>query len=108
MARVKPGECYDKNRRPIYPGDLIKSYHFTDRRHGRRHYLYHVAVWNADQQTMELVPTSHLEPSTVSGGGRCWLSQHYVAEAEIISGHGPGDFLDFTDRPKIETPPPSR
>ena len=99
MPKTKPGEVHDKNGVPIYPGDLIKSFHFTDRNR-KRWYLYHVAVWNAETENMEMVPTSHLEPSKVDGGGRCWLQQDYMGDAEVISGHGPGDYIDYTDRPK--------
>ena len=97
---TKPGEVHDKNGIPIYPGDLIRSFHFIGPRR-KRYYLYHVAVWNKDKGTMEMVPASELEPSLVGRGGRCWLMQDYMADAEVIDGHGPGDFLDYSDRPKV-------
>lgn len=98
---IKPGDVVDIKGVPIYPGDLIRSYHFTGARR-KRHYLYHVAIWNSDEVTMELVPTSELEPTLRDRGGRCWLRQELADEivAEVISGHGPGDCLDYTDRPK--------
>lgn len=94
----QPGEVADKREVPIYPGDLIRSPHFIGVR-GKRHYLYHAAVFVNGY--MELVPTSHLQPEKVAGGGRCILSDRLVADAEIIAGCGPEPYLDFLDRPKL-------
>lgn len=93
----QPGEVFDKRGVPVYPGDLIRSYHFRDRR-GRTYYLYHVAVFK--DGAMWLVPTSHLEPTKSKGGGSCLLSQNLMVEARVISGYGPGNFIDYTDRPR--------
>lgn len=40
----QPGECHDSNGVPIYPGDLLRTFHFTGPRR-RKWYLYHVAVY---------------------------------------------------------------
>lgn len=103
MPLYQPGEVYDLNRRPIYPGDVIRSFHFRGAR-GKRYWLYHVAVWNADEKTMELVPASELEPQRRGRGGRVWLTPEHGAEVEIISGHGPGQVLDYEDRPRRAAP----
>lgn len=95
----KPGEVYDRHDRPIYPGDLLRSFHFIGARR-KVHYLYHVAIWNTENATMEVVPTSELEPALRNRGGRCWLDQPLGDGMEIIGGHGPGDTLDYCDRPK--------
>ena len=97
----QPGECHDSKGVPIYPGDLLKSYHFTDRRR-RKWYLYHVAVMR--DGALRMVPTSHLEPTLVSGGGGCLLSDELANALEVIHGHGPDDCLDYTDRPKHKPP----
>lgn len=105
MPKTKPGECHDKRGVPIYPGDLLKSYHFTGWKRGKwgqRYYLYHVAVWREDEQTMEMVPTSYLEPSKRNQGGRCWLTQEHAKTVEVISGCGPGNVLDHTDRERVK------
>lgn len=94
-----PGEVYDKNDRPIYAGDLLRSFHFRGARR-KVYYLYHVAVWNPKEECLEAVPTSELEPKLVNRGGRCRLFQDTADDMEIISGHGPGAILDFNDRPK--------
>jgi hypothetical protein len=99
----EPGEVVDRRGIPIYPGDLIRSPHFKDRR-GKQWWLYHVAVWNAAKGAMEMVPASHLEPTKVDGGGRCWLNQCHAIAVEIIDGCGPGDVLDFTDRERRVKP----
>lgn len=97
----QPGECHDQRGFPIYPGDLLRSPHFKDRR-GRNHYLYHVAV--CEDGAMWMVPTSHLEKTAVAGGGRCLLSDDHAAACRIINGHGPGDCLDFEDRERKARP----
>lgn len=91
---------YDKNGYQICKGDLLRSYHFG-RGKGTR-YLYHVAV--EERGFIYAIPTCHLEPTCVSGGGKCLLSQ--VGEVEIISGYGPAPILEYRDRPKfIEVKP---
>jgi len=94
----KPGELFDANNRPIYPGDLIRSPHFIGARR-KRWYLYHTAVFINGY--MELVPTCHLQTEqAMKGGGRCMASEDILRHAEIIAGYGPEPYLDYTDRPK--------
>lgn len=99
----KPGEIHDRRGVPIYPGDLLRSDHFRDYR-GQMQFLYHTVVLNGEW--LEMVPTSHLEPTKIAGGGRCWLSQELANIAEVIYGHGPGDCIDYTDRPRVKVPKP--
>jgi hypothetical protein len=93
----RPGELFDAKNRPIYPGDLIRSPHFIGARN-KRWYLYHTAVFVNGY--MELVPTCHLQPENVKGGGRCIASEDILRHSEIIAGCGPEPYLDYTDRPK--------
>jgi hypothetical protein len=95
--KTKPGEVFDKHGIPIYPGDLLRTFHFRGKRR-KIYYLYHVAVWDAKYECMSMVPVSYLEPTRANRGGQCWLSQGI--ETEIIDGTGPGDFLCHTERPK--------
>ena len=95
----KAGELQDKHGVPIYPGDLLRSYSFTGARH-RKFYLYHTAVLVDDN--MRMIPTSHLEPTLVSGGGACWITQALASATEVINGHGPGDCLDWAEREKVK------
>lgn len=98
----KPGELHDRKGYPIYPGDLLRTPHYRDRRWGQQ-WLYHTAIWNETKKTMEMVPTSELESSLIGRGGRCWLTASMAGDAEIISGHGPKDCLDYHDRPRVKT-----
>lgn len=100
-CKLQPGEGHDSRGVPIYPGDLVRSLHFLGRRR-QRHYLYHVAVWSERHQCVEMVPTSHLEPTMRGQGGQCFLGVYleHAADAEVIAGHGPGGCLDYQDRPK--------
>jgi hypothetical protein len=93
----QPGDLHDTNGVPVYPGDLLKSYHFTGRRN-KRYFLYHTAVYR--DGAMYMVPTCHLEPTKLSGGGSCMLTQELLLESEIIAGHGPGD-MHYEDRAKV-------
>ena len=97
----KPGELYDRRGTPIHPGDLLRTPHFRDRRR-RQHYLYHtvVVVDGGACRAMRMVPTSELEPTLRDRGGVCLLSQEIADTLEVIAGHGPGDCLCYTDRPR--------
>jgi hypothetical protein len=97
-----PGECHDARGVPIHPGDLLRTPHFTDRC-GQKHYLYHVAVLTPDG--MQMMNVAELEPTTRGGGGCPWLSDNLAQNATIIHGYGPGDCLDYTDRPKLKREP---
>jgi hypothetical protein len=102
----QPGELADKTGIPIYPGDLLRTYHCTGARR-KKHYLYHVAVFVNGY--MELVPTYHLQPDQVRGGGRRILSEALASEYEIISGNGSEpDYLGYDERkkrvPKVQIP----
>lgn len=87
----------DKNGTQIYPGDLLRSFHFTGARR-KRYWLYHVAV--NDRGRLRAVPTSYLEPTKINDGGSFLIDDRAAMNCEIISGHGPGDILSFEDRPK--------
>jgi hypothetical protein len=105
MTDTAEPRYYDQKGVPIYPGDLLKSFHFRDRRR-RRYYLYHVAVLR-DGYLMA-VPVSELEPTKANRGGTCHVK--YIArheQVEVIYGAGPGDCLDYTDRPKGWRPFPA-
>jgi hypothetical protein len=95
----QPGELHDINGVPIYPGDLLRTFHFRSARRRELHYLYHTAVYR--DGAMFIVPTSHLEPTKVSGGGSCVLSQDLLTNTKVIHGHGPGAYLDYKDRPLV-------
>lgn len=96
----QPGELHDKNGVPIYPGDLIRSFHFRAARRRKVHYLYHTACFIDGAMWME--PTAKLEPTKAKVGGGCLMSQELLVDAEVISGSGPGDCLDYADRKKVK------
>lgn len=91
-------QLYDKNGVPVYPGDLIKTFHYTGSRK-KKHYLYHTVV--NKEGYLFMVPTSHLEPSLAKDGGVCLLRIGLTEDCEIISGMGPDlDWLPFDERPR--------
>jgi len=89
---------HDKKGVPVCAGDLIKSYHFTGARR-KRYYLYHVASYEDGHWMM--VPASWADPNEKRDGGKCRIYQHYLEDAEVIGGCGPGDILDHEDRPRV-------
>jgi hypothetical protein len=92
-------QYYDKNGIPIYPGDLIRTFHYRGKRR-RIFYLYHTVILR--EGYLEMVPTCHLEPTKAKSGGRCWLKALDADQLEVIYGYGPGPMDDFTDRPKVK------
>lgn len=84
MKTPPGGNAFDRNNRPIYVGDLLKTFHFRSVRRWN-YYLYHVACWNAEQKCMEAVPYSEL--ATGDNGGRFWIKPGDRLEAsEVIDG----------------------
>lgn len=94
----QPGDLHDKKGVPIYPGDLLKTFHFIGSR-GKKYYLYHVACYQDNM--MVAVPTCHLEQTKVSGGGKYRMSQDLLLHTEVISGCGPGAILGYEERKKV-------
>ena len=97
---MNPGEVYDRKGVPIYPGDVLRTFHYKSRRYGRYLWLFHVAVFNEKHGVMEMHPASWLDPKKKRDGGSCWLTQDTAAGTEIVQGYGPGRNDDFTDRKK--------
>lgn len=93
VRRVAP---YDSRGVPIYPGDLVRSFHFRSRR--RTYYLYHVAC--EIDGYVRIVPAGYLNPTTKRTGGDCLLSAIGPENLTVIQGYGPSPYLDFTDRPR--------
>lgn len=94
-----PGECVDCKGVPIYPGDLLKTFHFTGARR-KKHWLYHFATMK--DGSMWMINISNFGPTNfiLDGGGNCLLSDDLAAGCEVIAGSGPKPYLDFDDRPR--------
>jgi hypothetical protein len=93
---------YDKHGRQIHKGDLLKTFHFTGARR-KKYFLYHTVV---DREgVLYIVPTAELEPTCANQGGTCMVEAiiRSGADIEIISGYGPGDILNFEDRPTVRS-----
>lgn len=99
--KYRPGELFDINGVPIYSGDLLRTFHFG-RLRGRKHYLYHTAVFDAKMQSMRMVPTSSLEPTLAGHGGDPLMYQQMIDSnaIEVIAGCGPEFGMDFRRRKK--------
>lgn len=100
----QPGELHDKRGVPIYPGDLLKSYHFTAARYRKKFYLYHIAAM-VKGAMRGLHPTEIKEYPWVHKNGLpgFLMSQELASQCEVIAGYGPKkEYLDFNDRPKVK------
>lgn len=95
----QPGELHDMNGVPIYPGDLLRTFHFQGRKR-RKYYLYHTAVYR--DGAMHMVPTAHLQPTKIKDGGACLMNDDSAVNCEVIHGYGPKPYIDYLDRPKKE------
>ena len=91
---AKPGEAHDKNGIPIYPGDVLRTFHFRHYRHRRKMYLYHVARLRSDGH-MEAVPAGSI--GTAVDGGTFNLLEGNACEI-VQSSHNEAE--DFINRPK--------
>lgn len=106
-SECKPGDICDAKGVPVYPGDLIRSYHF--RGCGRRHhYLYHVVTQDT-AGVLHMTPVEWLAKTELQqylSGGRCYLASAaddsgvLTDGGEVLTGHGPGDCLCHHDRPR--------
>lgn len=91
-------QFYDLKGVPIFPGDLLRTFHFIGSRR-KRHYLYHTVV-NEDGYLC-MVPTCWLETPLQKGGGKAMLKyMHPEKESEVIAGNGPEPYLSYEDRPR--------
>lgn len=92
-------EIYDKNRRPIRPGDVLKVFHFVGARR-KRYYMHKLVVEHdgelcgvdiCDLATKPLAEAHsyHLTCHQREGGG----------DIEIVEGYSGG--VSFEDRSKI-------
>lgn len=87
MTKTKTTErVKDCKGRVICPGDLVRTYHFRDRRWGHQ-WLYHV-VCDVGKEKLELVPAECLNPTNTTEGGRSWLTADHGKDVEIIHGGG--------------------
>ena len=103
----QPGEMHDKRGVPIYPGDLLKTYHFTGARK-KRYYLYHIAMYVDGAmrcQNTEFFGTGLKKHSSDILLQCLWQQDgpddRTLKQTEVISGYGPGKCLSFEERPRV-------
>ena len=93
----------DINGRKVYPGDLLRSFHFRAGRRRQKFYLYHVVV--EEGEYLYAVPACYLNPSTKQTGGKYLLTASTIemCKPEIIE-HGAGTPF-WADRERVSPPP---
>lgn len=107
-----PGEIADCTGIPIYPGDLLRTFHYTAALRRRTCYLYHVVVLRnpgSCDQGLWAVPAGNLEPSRAErlGESGTFLLCSRQTSSEIISGYtldSRGVPLDWYERRRILPP----
>lgn len=95
---------YDKNRRPIYPGDVLKVYHFTGARR-KKHYMYKLAI--EEMGYFYGIDICHLATKNLDTAHRYGLRPRegiVLHDTEIIAGYGgvTGFGHDFMNRKKLK------
>lgn len=83
-------EVVDAKGRPIRAYDLLRTYHFRDRRWGHQ-YMYHVAM--PSKKGLEAVPVTEVA-SGKSDGGRFWLTQESIDREGCTIVHGGSPYPD--------------
>lgn len=87
---------YDKNGRQIFPGDLLKTFHFKHAQRSKGNaYLYHVAT--VANGLLMATDVSWLHEADKGGHGQCQVK--HMGQTEIIYGYGDGQNY-WRDRPK--------
>lgn len=91
-------KLYDKNRREIKIGDVLKVYHFTGARR-KKYYMYKQAI---EIKEFGKTPTKYLAISHLDLSGKNYheiLDGRVLNDYEIVQGFG-GEGICFEDRPK--------
>ena len=93
----------DKHGRLVEIGDVLKVFHFTGRRWRKKWYMYKVVVrvgaqferdrngWWCAVSASQIAKDGELKSA-------CRID--CLGDFEIVQGYGPGDILDYADRPK--------
>ena len=81
---VGQGTGREINGIEIYQGDILKSFHFTDRKK-KKHYLYHTVVWNERRSSWYVCAAGEEnEPEDERQGSPIlWTYLKFYPEAEI-------------------------
>lgn len=98
---MENNKTYDKKGREIFPGDLIKVFHFTDYKN-RKRYMYKLVVEiDGTLYGNHLNLNTHRSPDIYSGVFK--LPYGKVEDFEIVQGHG-GVYMgeDFLSRKRIK------
>ena len=101
---VKPGEAWDSRGVPIYPGDLLKSFHFFGRGK-KRYWLYHIVVDVEGSLRMISTHDEWLRRDDVRAKEKlpgCLLLREYTCKTRVIDGYGPQGCLSYEDRPRVK------
>lgn len=85
MSRIpKPSGFHDKNGRPIYEGDLLKTFHFKCANRRLPHqYLYHLVCWDGAGGRCKAIPARSF--TIGADGGSFWITKD-LDDSEIIDG----------------------
>lgn len=75
---------YDKNRRPIEVGDILKVYHFTGARR-KRHYMYKQVMDRSTVGRQKPVPVFNVSHLSLKHDGYCeFIDNRILDNTEIV------------------------
>ena len=92
-------KLYDKTGREVFPGDILKVYHFTGSRR-KRYYMYKL-VLKRHEDNEDFFVISHLNLREETFNYKC--EDKVDTDIEIVQGYAgvpPG--WSYEDRPKIK------
>lgn len=95
-------ELYDKNSYPIYPGDVLKVFHFIAARRRERMYMYKLVVeMNGKLMGVSIHDIPRLGYNEAHNYPLKWNTKDgRLEDSEIVEGYGPDGLHCWRDRPK--------
>lgn len=95
------GMLYDKNRRQIEVGDVLKIFHFIGARK-KRYYMYKFVLRRSKfgNSKHDYLQVSHLGHDDINNGFLLMCNDEIREDIEIVQGYG-ANGLHFEDRKKL-------
>lgn len=95
-------ELYDKLGYRIYPGDVLRVFHFIAAVRRERRYMYKLVVQRGETLYGVSIPEIPVRGIDCAHSYRLkWNAQaDWLVDSQIVEGQGPGDLSCYRDRPR--------